>query len=770
MATARVLGAEPNVFFASFDATVATQRITSDNVQSAQSDVRLVLAGAVNTTLLGNFISSPLKAATQGSPTTGDAQDKLLDELKLKLSSANIGTLATALANNQTTDAVKLTVTTLTTVPSTPPVANAGPSQNVVAGTTVTLDASASSAANGKSLTYLWKLESIPLGSTASLVSPTSAKPAFVTDVAGSYVASVIVNDGTTSSSAAATNIIAAFANVAPVANAGISQNVIAGAVVTLDGSDSSDANGDSLTYKWILTGKPSGSLATLYLSMSAKPIFNADIAGTYVGTLTVNDGKVNSTAATVSISASVANVPPVANAGVAQNIVTGSVVTLDGSTSSDANSDSLTYTWTLTSKPAGSSAALSSSTSPKPIFTAELAGIYVATLMVNDGKVNSATATVSVLAAVANVAPIANAGVSQSVITNTFVILDGSASSDANGDALSYVWTLTGRPVGSMAMLSSLVSAKPTFIADIAGTYVATLMVSDGKVGSTASTVSVTAAVTNVAPVANAGATQNVITGSAVTLDGSTSSDANGDLLAYAWTLTSKPAGSSAILSSTTIAKPSFTADAVGIYVGTLTVNDGKLSSKSVTVSVSVRVPFARSGSGDMVFDIPANVTRIRIQGTYTGYSSNFMIGIAGHNVVNELLGSVYSVTSHDGTYLIKGGGTVEITHSSGVTWSITEVPIEPIQVLSVPYSRAGIGDMVFDIPANVTRIRIQGTYAGSSSNFMIGIAGRNVVNELLGSSYSVTSYDGTYLIKGGGTVEIINSSGVAWSFAQLQ
>jgi hypothetical protein len=471
-----------------------------------------------------------------------------------------------------------------------------------------------------------------------------------------------------------------------------------------------------------------------------------------------------------VSISASVANVPPVANAGVAQNIVTGSVVTLDGSTSSDANSDSLTYTWTLTSKPAGSSAALSSSTSPKPIFTAELAGIYVATLMVNDGKVNSATATVSVLAAVANVAPIANAGVSQSVITNTFVILDGSASSDANGDALSYVWTLTGRPVGSMAMLSSLVSAKPTFIADIAGTYVATLMVSDGKVGSTASTVSVTAAVTNVAPVANAGATQNVITGSAVTLDGSTSSDANGDLLAYAWTLTSKPAGSSAILSSTTIAKPSFTADAVGIYVGTLTVNDGKLSSKSVTVSVSVRVPFARSGSGDMVFDIPANVTRIRIQGTYAGSSSNFMIGIAGHNVVNELLGSVYSVTSHDGTYLIKGGGTVEITHSSGVTWSITEVPIEPIQVLSVPYSRAGIGDMVFDIPANVTRIRIQGTYAGSSSNFMIGIAGRNVVNELLGSSYSVTSYDGTYLIKGGGTVEIINSSGVAWSFAQLQ
>lgn len=57
------------------------------------------------------------------------------------------------------------------------------------------------------------------------------------------------------------------------------------------------------------------------------------------------------------------ANVAPVANAGSAQSILTGAVVTLNGSASTDANSDPLTYAWTLTSKPVGSAAVLSIST-----------------------------------------------------------------------------------------------------------------------------------------------------------------------------------------------------------------------------------------------------------------------------------------------------------------------------------------------------------------------------------------------------------------------
>ena len=178
-------------------------------------------------------------------------------------------------------------------------------------------------------------------------------------------------------------------------------------------------------------------------------------------------------------------NSAPTANAGLAQSIAAGTIATLDGTASSDANGDTLSYEWSLISKPAGSAAALSSTTAAKPTFTADLAGSYVVSLVVNDGKVNSLAATVTISAAVANAAPVANAGTAQSVVVGAVVTLDGTASSDANGDSLSYAWSLTSKPAASAAALSSTTAAKPTFTADAPGTYVATLVVSDGKVGS---------------------------------------------------------------------------------------------------------------------------------------------------------------------------------------------------------------------------------------------------------------------------------------------
>jgi len=187
--------------------------------------------------------------------------------------------------------------------------------------------------------------------------------------------------------------------NTSPVASAGSTQNVTTGTLVTLNGSGSSDANGDPLTYSWTLTSKPASSTATLTGATSAVPTFTADLVGIYVASLVVNDGKVNSTAATVTITANVSNAAPVANAGPAQNVTTGTLVTLNGSTSSDANGDPLTYNWTLTSKPASSTATLTGATSAAPTFTADLVGIYVASLVVNDGKVNSTASTVTVTA-----------------------------------------------------------------------------------------------------------------------------------------------------------------------------------------------------------------------------------------------------------------------------------------------------------------------------------------------------------------------------------
>ncbi|MDP2167936.1 MAG: PKD domain-containing protein [Thermodesulfovibrionales bacterium] len=199
------------------------------------------------------------------------------------------------------------------------------------------------------------------------------------------------------------------------------------------------------------------------------------------------------------------------------------------------------------------------------------------------------------------NSAPVANAGPDQNVATGSVVTLDGSGSSDADGNALTYKWTITFTPSGSTAVLSSSTAAKPTFTADMDGSYAAILVVNDGKVDSAADTVTVmaTAAAPNSAPVANAGLDQNVATGSVVTLDGSGSSDANGDTLTYKWSITSMPSGSTAVLSSTTVAKPTFTADKDGSYVASLVVNDGTLDSAADTVTVMVMV----TATDDMVY-----------------------------------------------------------------------------------------------------------------------------------------------------------------------
>ena len=178
------------------------------------------------------------------------------------------------------------------------------------------------------------------------------------------------------------------------------------------------------------------------------------------------------------------------------------------------------------------------------------------------------------------NSAPVANAGSAQSVIVNDIVLLNGSGSSDANGDSLTYSWTLT-KPAGSVATLSGATTATPTFTADVAGVYTLTLIVSDGKVSSSAANVTVTAFTTP--PTANAGPDQSVNEGTIVQLDGSASIGAN---LRYNW---SRQSASCGILSSATVANPTLTGSTVGTCVIELQVFDRLVGSTTDTVLITV-------------------------------------------------------------------------------------------------------------------------------------------------------------------------------------
>jgi len=91
--------------------------------------------------------------------------------------------------------------------------------------------------------------------------------------------------------------------NTAPVASAGLDQIVTEGATVTMFGGQSTDPDGDALSFTWSIASSPNASAATI-TSQGPVATFQADVTGGYVIELVVNDGELNSTASQVAISA----------------------------------------------------------------------------------------------------------------------------------------------------------------------------------------------------------------------------------------------------------------------------------------------------------------------------------------------------------------------------------------------------------------------------------------------------------------------------------
>ena len=91
--------------------------------------------------------------------------------------------------------------------------------------------------------------------------------------------------------------------NTAPIADAGKFQYLEAGSTVFLNGSESSDKDNDLLAYKWEILSTPPNSTVQLSSSTSISPYFVSDEEGDYIIQLVVNDGRMNSEPALVTIS-----------------------------------------------------------------------------------------------------------------------------------------------------------------------------------------------------------------------------------------------------------------------------------------------------------------------------------------------------------------------------------------------------------------------------------------------------------------------------------
>ena len=369
--------------------------------------------------------------------------------------------------------------------------------------------------------------------------------------------------------------------NNIPTANAGADQTIEEGSTVTLDGSLSADADQDNLTYKWTA---PVG--ITLSSGSAQKPTFVApevtqDTRFTFY--LVVNDGFTDSPTDQVLVTVKQVNKAPVADAGADQTIQESATVTLDGSLSVDADGDSITYKWTT---PDGIT--LSSASAQKPTFIApEVAEDTQFTfyLVVNDGFADSPADTIVVTVKQANQLPFADAGADQTIEEGATVTLDGSLSSDTDGDNLTYKWTAT-----EGITLSSASVQKPTFIApEVAeDTQISFyLVVNDGFTDSPADTIVVTVKQVNKAPVADAGANQKVRSGDKVVLDASGSFDPDQDPLVYFWTSLSGITLNSASDPSPFFLAPVTKNETDLIFI--LTVSDGSALSKTDTVMITV-------------------------------------------------------------------------------------------------------------------------------------------------------------------------------------
>jgi hypothetical protein len=283
------------------------------------------------------------------------------------------------------------------------------------------------------------------------------------------------------------------WTNLFPVAKAGPPQTTHPGETVTLDGSASSDSDGDTpLSYAWQIRHAPSGSSAALLYADSVSPWFTPDMLGDYTIELVVTDSR-GAVSAPAQVVVSSLNAAPIADAGPDQALtVVGTLVQLDGTQSWDPDGDALGYAWTMAETPAGSQATLTDASAAAPTFVADVNGTYRFTLVVSDPW--SSSSPDELLVSFDNVIPVADAGVNQAVLVGETVHLDGSGSYDANNDPLNYSWTLTARPAGSAAQIVPDDQVLASFVADAAGTYVVSLVVNDGIASSSAAVVSVVA------------------------------------------------------------------------------------------------------------------------------------------------------------------------------------------------------------------------------------------------------------------------------------
>jgi hypothetical protein len=577
----------------------------------------------------------------------------------------------------------------------------------------VTLSGGASTDPDGDILSFRWTLTQRPAASALALASETSAIINITPDVQGSFTLSLRVTDAR--GAFADRTVTLLVYNTAPnpvvLINATYqatpttlaTQEVSIGSSIVLDASASTDPDGDPVVTTFSLLERPGGSTAALTMQGQTARFF-ADLQGVYrvrargqdplgasFETIHVFDAQNRAPDAVM-----IASATPVArNNG--SNSLTASVgytIVLDGSGSQDPEGGAITRAWQLTSRPSSSATQLSQGSGPSTQFTVDVLGTYVVRLTVTDPSGASAfyTTTVNVnnnrpTANIAsNATPVAlPSGPTVRVPLNTVLTLRGSGSTDADGDPLTYNWSLELRPQGSIAGLSAPNSEVTQFTPDSAGNYIVRLRVSDPSGAFSQREFNI--AVGNYAPVAVIDKHRvTALVGAQVNATAALSFDDDGDSLTYSWAIDARPVNSTATIATPSAAAISFSPDLPGLYALSVTVNDGGASNVAYllvkalsTIAESVNLPFVPldmlySKGLDVAVILTANPNTLRIVDPYSGSSRAVLLPAAVKSFKLSPDGRLAAVL-HEGTVSLVDLETATLVRSSATQGSQTDV-----------------------------------------------------------------------------------------------
>ena len=254
--------------------------------------------------------------------------------------------------------------------------------------------------------------------------------------------------------------------NQAPIADAGPDQSVDSDVVVSLKGSNSIDLDDGIASFLWqqvsglpvelvVEPGEPDATFIAPEVESSGESL-------TFELLVTDNGGLQSFDTCIVNVSW--VNTPPVSDAGVGQTVGEGTVVTLDGSQSSDSDDGIISYLWEQVT---GIPISLSDPTGVRPSFISPDVGPDGSTLnfqltVTDDGGLQS-TDTCIVNVSWVNIPPVSDSGAEQTVDEGTTATLDGSKSSDSDDGIVLHLWKqVSGIPV----TLSDTTAIKSSFTA----------------------------------------------------------------------------------------------------------------------------------------------------------------------------------------------------------------------------------------------------------------------------------------------------------------